>query len=201
MLQKSPLPSYGSVAKFLHWTIALAILAMLVIGWTMTNLPKGHSQKFMLFQLHKSLGITILLLSLVRLAWRLMHSFPPLPDHMPAWEKFAARTTHVMFYVFMIGMPLTGWAMVSTSPLNVPTMLYGTIPWPNLPVLPTLQNKREIGQTFGMIHGYAAYILAALIVLHMGAAHKHHWIDRDDVLTRMTPNPVSRLLNRLRGIQ
>lgn len=86
---------YNAVAKLLHWLIALAIIAMLVLGWTMANLPKGDPAKFFLFQWHKSIGITILLLSLFRLGWRLVHSVPPLPP-MPQWEKFAAHATHYL---------------------------------------------------------------------------------------------------------
>jgi len=191
--------SYGTVAKTLHWLIAAAIVTMLVIGWTMTSLPRNNPHIFALFQWHKSIGITILLLSLFRLGWRLMHPAPPLPAGMPAWEKFAARATHVLFYVLIIGMPLTGWVIVSTSPFNLPTMLYGIIPWPHLPVLPDLANKKEIGHTFGDVHGILAYIMAGLLVLHVAAAHKHHWFDRDDVLTRMAPGPIARWLDRLRS--
>src|SRR5271167_1175015 len=98
--------SYGAVAKTLHWLIAFLIVAMLVIGWLMTTLPRENAYKFPLFQWHKSIGILILLLSLLRLGWRLTHSAPPLPAKMPAWEKFAARATHWLFYVLIIGMPL-----------------------------------------------------------------------------------------------
>jgi len=190
---------YNNVAKTLHWLIALLIITMLALGWTMENVDKGNPYRFQMFQLHKSIGITILLLSLMRLTWRLMHRAPPLPETMPAWEKFAARATHVLFYVFMIGMPLTGWAIVSSSPLNLPTYLFGYIHWPDLPVLPELANKREVSHVFGAIHGWGAYILAALLVLHVGAAVKHHWINRDDVLIRMLPGPVVCLFEKLRG--
>ena len=194
-------PSYDSVAKTLHWLIAFAIVAMLVIGWTMTNIAKDNPYRFGLFQLHKSVGITILLLSLFRLYWRLTHPAPPLPIAMPAWEKFAARATHWIFYVLIIGMPLVGWAIVSASPFNLPTVLYGIIPWPHLPVLPDLDpdSKKQAVHLFDTMHDYGAYILASLLVLHVGAAHKHHWLDRDDVLTRMAPGPIARLLNRMRG--
>ncbi len=115
--------SYNAVAKALHWLIAYAIIAMLIIGWTMKSMANG-SDKFALFQLHKSLGITILALSLIRLLWRLIHQAPPLPAKMPTWEKFAARGTHWLFYILIIGMPLTGWAIVSSSTRNIPTILW-----------------------------------------------------------------------------
>jgi len=190
---------YDNVAKTLHWLIAFAIIVMLIIGFTMTLLPKDNPYKFGLFQWHKSIGLTILLLSLFRLGWRLAHPAPLLPDHMPAWEKFAARATHFMFYVLIIGMPLTGWIIVSTSPLNIPTMLYGVIHWPNLPVPTTPDHKKEISHVFTWAHIVSAYIMVALLALHVAAAQKHHWIDRDDILTRMAPGPIARLLDRMRG--
>jgi len=189
--------SYGAVAKGLHWLIALAIVTMLVIGFTMTRMPNG-SEKFALFQWHKSIGITILLLSLLRLLWRLVHPVPPLPPAMPRWEKIAARASHAFFYVLMIGMPLTGWAIVSASPLNLPTMLYGIVRWPNLPVLPDLENKKEIGHMIGGFHNTGAYVLAGLLALHVAAALKHHFMDKDDVLARMMPKAFAGLLERLR---
>lgn len=191
---------YTAIAKTLHWLIAAAILGMLVLGWVMGDLPNGGN-KFAAFQWHKSIGITILLLSLARLAWRLTHTAPPLPSGMPAWEKFAAHATHILFYALMIGMPLAGWAIVSTSSLTIPTMLYGVIPWPHLPLLPELANKKEIHEAAEQLHGLGAYLLAALIVLHIGAALKHHFINRDDILARMAPAALSGILNRLRGVK
>ena len=188
---------YDRVAKTLHWLIALAILFMLVLGWVMDDLE--GPQKFKAFQLHKSIGITILLLSLLRLVWRLTHHFPPLPEGTKNWEKKVVCLTHYGFYLLIIGMPLTGWAIVSASTLNIPTLLYGLIPWPPLPVLPTLDNKRAVGHIFGEIHGVLAYVMAGFIVLHAGAAWKHHLINRDDVLLRMAPRFMGRLLSSLRG--
>jgi cytochrome b561 len=190
--------SYDRVAKFLHWLIALAIIGMLALGWIMSSMPNAPG-KFALFQWHKSIGITILLLSLIRLAWRLMHPPPALPAAMPRWEKYAANLTHSLFYVLMIGMPFLGWIMVSASKMNIPTMLYGFIPWPHLPVIPTLDNKDAIGHTAGQMHGLLAYVLAGLIVLHIGAASKHHLIERNDVVLRMAPRPLHGILNWMRG--
>jgi cytochrome b561 len=194
---KSAPPSYSAVAKTLHWLIALAIIGMLALGWIMTSQPNGPA-KFSLFQWHKSIGITILLLSLVRLGWRLTHQVPRLPGSMPRWEKYAANVTHVIFYVLIIGMPLTGWIIVSTSSLNIPTILYGFIPWPSLPILPTLDNKRDIGHAFGAIHGFLAYFVVGLLLLHIGAALKHHFMTRDDILLRMAPRWMTGFLNVLR---
>lgn len=198
MSQIDPPARYDPVAKTLHWLIALAIIGMLAAGWIMTSLPNG-STKFTIYQMHKSAGITVLLLALFRLVWRLTHRPPPLPGTMRSWEKLAAHGTHLLLYALMIGMPLVGWVIVSASPLNLPTMLYGVIPWPHLPVLPELPNKKEISHMAATVHGYLAWVILAVAVLHAAAAWKHHLIDRDDVLTRMAPGFLTNFLNRLRG--
>ena len=189
---------YDPVARALHWLIALAIIGMLPLGWIMESLPNG-ADKFALFQLHKSIGITILLLALLRLIWRWRHPPPPLPEHMPGWEKTAAHAGHVLLYMLMIGMPLVGWVIVSASPLNLPTILYGVIPWPHLPILPDLDNKKEIGHMAAKVHAYLAWVIVVVAVLHIAAAWKHHLINRDDVLTRMAPGFLTGFLNRIRG--
>ncbi len=177
---------YSTVAIVLHWLIALAIVALLVIGIVMTSLPPSTTM-FKLFQLHKSLGITVLALSVLRLAWRLTHRPPPLPADTKKWEAFAAHATHWLFYALMIGMPLTGWAMVSASPMNLPTVLYGVVPLPHLPVLGTLENKKPVEDAFRAVHDTGAWVVIALLALHVGAALMHQFIRRDEVLHRMLP--------------
>lgn len=190
--------SYDKVAKTFHWLIALAIIGMLALGWTMGEAPNGPG-KFALYGLHKSIGITILLLSLLRLGWRLAHVAPPLPVAMKAWEKAAAHITHGLLYLLMIGLPLSGWTMVSTSSRNIPTTLFGLVPLPPLPIVSTLANKQELNDFSHESHEMLAYGMAALLVLHVAAALKHHWMDRDDVLTRMAPRAFTGTLDRLRG--
>ena len=128
---------YSTVAIALHWLTALAILAMIPTGWWMSEAiadPDSQAAAYRVFQLHKSIGITILLLSLIRLGWRLANPPPPLPLNLPRWEALLSKIVHVGFYVVMIGMPLTGWLTVSTSRIAVPTLLYGTIPWPHVQI-------------------------------------------------------------------
>ena len=185
-----PVPSrsrYTSVAIALHWLIALGIVAMLAMGLVMTHAKLAPFTVFKLYQLHKSVGITILLAAVLRLLWRLTHRPPALPSDMPRWEKGAAEGTHVLLYLLMIGMPLVGWALVSASPLNIPTVLYGVIPWPHLPVFADLHDKAQVAPVLGMIHAYGAYVLIALLLLHAGAALRHHIVMRDEVLRRMIP--------------
>lgn len=173
---------YSAVAIALHWLIALAIVGLVVIGIVMTGLPDTElARKFALYQLHKSLGITVLALSLLRLAWRLTHRPPPLPDTLKPWERRAARATHIGFYGLIIVIPLLGWAMVSASPYNIPTVLWGVIPWPHLPV------PKPAFEAFRAGHVLLAFGAVALLVLHVAAALKHHYILRDDVLARMLP--------------
>lgn len=179
---------YGWVAIVLHWTIGLGILAMLVMGLAMAHAPLSPLIKFKLFQLHKSVGITILIAAALRLLWRLAHRPPPLPGAMPRWEKGAAESTHVLLYGLMIGMPLVGWALVSASPLNIPTMLYGLVRWPHIPVTAWFGwNKVQASAVLDTVHAYGAYVLIALILLHAGAALRHHFVLRDPVLRRMIP--------------
>ena len=177
---------YTTVAIILHWLIALSIIALLVIGVWMANYARGNT-KFELFQLHKSIGITVLLLSLIRLGWRLAHPAPPLPADMPRWEKFTARFTHVLFYVLMIGMPLTGWAIVSTSSMNLPTVLYGMVTLPHLPGLDALPDQHAANHLFDTMHVVSAWIMIGLLGLHVGAALFHQFIRRDEVPHHMLP--------------
>jgi cytochrome b561 len=185
--------TYSSVAIAMHWLIAALMLTNIGLAWYFTQL-KGPAEIAPL-ALHKSIGITVLLLTLLRIGWRLVNRPPPLPDHMPTWERWAARGTHYLFYLLMFGMPLSGWAMVSASPLIKvhPTVLYGVVPWPAVPYghldSDTLHGLRKL---FGRTHATLAWVAYFTIALHVAAALKHHLIDRDDVLTRMLPLLPSR---------
>lgn len=177
---------YGLVAMALHWTIAVLILGMLALGMYMVDLDPGTS-KFELFQLHKSVGLTILALSVLRLAWRLVNTVPPLPATLRPWEAMIARATHVGLYVLMIGIPISGWMMVSASPFNVPTVLFGAIHVPHLPILSTLADKKPVFEALEEAHELLAWGMIALFVLHVVGALKHLLILRDGVLGRMLP--------------
>ena len=108
--------------------MALGILALAAIGLVMVHLNIPLQRKFELYQLHKSIGVTILLAALLRMGWRLMHKPPELPAHMPSLERAAAVSGHLILYFFLFALPLTGWALVSASVLGIPTVLYGVIP-------------------------------------------------------------------------
>jgi cytochrome b561 len=178
---------YDGVAIAIHWLTALAIAAQLIMGWTMTSMKPGSYLQFSLYQWHKSVGMTILALSVLRLLWRLLHKPPPLPATMPVWEKHVAKASHACLYVLLIALPLSGWAVVSASPLNIPTVLYGVLPLPHLPVLPDLPDKRAAEAALILVHESAGWILVILLAGHIGAALRHHFKKRDDVLARMLP--------------
>ena len=173
---------YSKVAIVLHWTIALLIIGLIVFGLLMTQ--EWMPNRFAIYQWHKSLGITVLVLSVVRLLWRFTHRPPPLPAAMPGWQRLASHVTHWSFYTLMFVMPLLGWAMVSTSELPIPTVLYGLIALPDMPGVP---EAKATAERFRMLHEIGAKVFIALIILHIGAALKHHFADRDDVLKRMVP--------------
>ncbi|PKU24247.1 cytochrome b [Telmatospirillum siberiense] len=188
---------YDGVAVFLHWLTAVAIIALLAMGLIMTDLPKGSALQFSMFQMHKSVGISVLVLTLLRLAWRLAHRPPALPDDMPAWEKAAAHAGHLVLYLLLLGLPFSGWALVSASPFNIPTVLFGVLAWPHLPILSTLADKKPVAEALEDLHSAAAWVLIALLVVHIGAALRHHFLLKDDVLRRMLPrfSPSSRSAN------
>ncbi len=178
---------YSTVAIVLHWAIAAAIVFQVLIAWRMHDLktPLG----FALTQLHKSVGITVLLLSLARLAWRLMNPPPPEPARLATWERALSKAVHVLLYVIMIGMPITGWIMVSASRIQIPTLLYGVIPWPHLPIADLPAAAKAPWRSFGHeSHEWLAYGAYALVALHVAGALKHQLLDRDmPILARMAP--------------
>jgi cytochrome b561 len=178
---------YTSVAIILHWVMALGIAALAVIGLAMTHLTLGPMRLFQLYQLHKSIGITVFLAAFLRLAWRLSHRPPDLPEAMPVVEKTAAAGGHLLLYSLLFALPFTGWALVSASVFDIPTVLYGIVPWPDLPLFPAVDDKAPVEALLKLVHAYGAYALLALVAVHTAAALRHHFIIRDDVLRRMLP--------------
>ncbi len=185
---RPPRSRYSSVAIGLHWLIAALMLSNIGLAWYFNTL-KGPAEVAPLM-LHKSIGITVLLLTLVRIAWRFVDPPPKLPDTLQPWEKWGAIASHGIFYGLMLALPLSGWAMVSASPLIKvhPTVLYGLAPWPALP-FPGLDSDglHAARKVFKNTHGLLAWVAYATIVLHVAAALKHQFFDRDDVMARMVP--------------
>ena len=190
---------YTAVAIVLLWAIAFAIAFMIPLGWWMHSAmhnPATVVAGTAAFQLHKSIGLTVLALSLLRLAWRLANPPPPLPAAMPAWEKFAALATHWLFYAIIIAMPLTGWLYVSSGwsadenhPLVVTTYWFHLFRVP--PLFDLLHQSNDVRRSVaGMsmaVHEKLAWGAIALAALHVAAALKHQFKDRDEVLAHMVP--------------
>jgi cytochrome b561 len=179
---------YSAVAMSLHWAIALLLIGNILLAWYFNSLP--HAARSAPTQLHKSIGITVLLLTLVRIAWRFVGPPPKLPTTMKPWEKAVAMVSHGAFYILMLGLPLTGWAMVSASPLITvhPTVLFGVVPWPAFP-FPGVDSDglHSAHKTLEFTHATLAKLAYVLITLHVLAALKHQFFDRDDVMARMIP--------------
>lgn len=177
--------TYTRTAIILHWTIAILIIGLLIAGLVMTTdglLDK--STRIAVYQLHKSVGLTVLVLSVLRILWRLTHKAPPLPAHLKWYERIGAKATHLLFYALIILLPLSGWAMTSSTPTGFPTFWFGLFEWPHLPGVEGNPQAHEAAQEG---HEVMAWIIIAALFLHIGAALKHHIIDRDNILSRMLP--------------
>ncbi len=172
-------PRYAPAAIALHWIVAGLILFNLAYGLYTVSLPLSP-QKLQLFSYHKWIGVTIFLLAAARLLWRLGHRPPPPPPGMTPWEARAASATHVLLYALFFAAPLTGWFFSSAAGFQ--TVYLGVLPIPDL-----LAKNKGVAESFRLIHHWINYTMAAVIALHIAAALKHHFIDRDDVLTRMLP--------------
>jgi cytochrome b561 len=169
---------YGYVAQTLHWVVVGLLIVQVTLGKIGEGLPLGLD-KLAILTRHKSVGITILGLAVIRLAWRLYDRPPPLRP-MPRWQLLAARLNHWVLYALLFAMPLTGWMMSSAS--NYPVSWFGLVQLPDF-VAP----DRSLKEQFEEIHELLAKILIALALLHTAAALKHQFIDRDGLLFRMLP--------------
>ena len=170
---------YSRTAKGLHWLIALLMLGLLGLGFYMHDLPLSL-QKLQLYSWHKWAGATVFLLVIVRLAWRITHQPLALPAGMPSWQQWAAHTTHLLLYVLMLAIPLSGWLMSSAKGFQ--TVWFGVLPLPDL-----LAKDKALGDLLQTLHMSLNLLLVALLVAHVGASLKHHFINKDDVLLRMLP--------------
>ncbi|MGA7781978.1 MAG: cytochrome b [Paraburkholderia sp.] len=172
--------SYTGTAIALHWLIALLIICGFALGWAMTDIPGFTPTKLRYFSWHKWIGVTVFGLVVLRILWRATHGAPPLPRRMAAWQRVAAQLVHVLLYVLMVAIPVSGYLYSSAA--NVPVVYLGLVPLPRLiapdPVLKVVLKN---------IHITLNYTLLVLFVLHVAAALKHQWMDRDGLLSRMIP--------------
>jgi len=178
MTARNTTERYGSIAQALHWTIVGLLIVQFTLGTIAEDLPNGLD-KLVVLARHKSFGITILALALLRLAWRLFDRPPPLPP-MPGWQAATARMSHISLYALLFAMPLTGWTMSSAS--NYPVSWFSLVQLPDL-VAPDPALK----ETLHEVHETLSKILLALAGLHVAAALKHQFFNRDGLMFRMLP--------------
>ncbi|MBI2753768.1 MAG: cytochrome b [Betaproteobacteria bacterium] len=176
---RNPTESYGIIAQALHWLVAVLVLAQIGIGLYAANLPVSLARLQWLSR-HKSLGLAILALVLLRLGWRAWSPPPELPGSMPRWERRAALATHRLFYFLLVLAPLAGWLYASAAGLSVN--------WFGLFQVPDLASKDlEFAELFKALHIGLVALLASLVAVHAGAALRHGLLLRDGVMHRMLP--------------
>lgn len=185
MAVKNTDTSYGTVAKAFHWGMFLIILGMVIIGNYMHDLPADTPEqmvyKFGLYANHKSFGILILVLVILRLGWRMINPVPKMPDSMSRIESLSAHAMHMLLYIIMLVQPLFGWLMSSYG--GHPVKFFGLD-------LPALADKdKAMGEFFHEAHELTAMLLIAAFSIHVGAALFHHYIRKDDVMDRMSLRP------------
>lgn len=167
---------FGMVAIILHWVMAILIIGLLAFGLYMTRIPIS-AQKLKLFGWHKEFGMLVLMLIIVRLTWRLQNTTPSLAN-LPWWEEIAARIVHLAFYFLMFALPITGWLV--TSAADLPVSFFGWFVFPNL-ISPD-EGQRLL---FTEVHKWLAYLLIVIFCMHVGAALKHYFINKDAIMQRM----------------
>lgn len=177
MALKNTTTGYGSLTKSLHWLIFLFIVSLIPIGFFMGDIPV-RSIKFQVYNLHKLFGLLVLLLMIVRLAWRWQNVSPQSPLGVPRWQQKLATCVHYLLYALLIAMPVSGWVM-ATAAGHYPHL------WSlQLPLLGLSKNKL-IATIAANIHQILAWTIIVTVSLHILAAIKHHFIDKNEVLTRI----------------
>ena len=182
MMVKNTHTQYGAVSKTLHWLIGLTIIGLLTVGLYMEGLD-ASPLKFQIYGLHKAIGIIVLAAFFVRIFWRFTNIVPhALPSHK-SWEKFLAHSVHLLLYVAMIGMPISGWAMSSAA--GYPVDMFGLFTLPHL-----VEKDEGLSDLMREVHAIMGYGLIAAICLHVAGALKHHVLDKDNTLKRMLPGHI-----------
>ena len=171
---------YTRTAKALHWLMAMLLIGLLSLGFYMHDLPLSP-EKLQLYSWHKWAGVSAFLLVLVRLAWRVTHQPPALLASMPKLMQLAAHAGHLALYGLMLAIPLSGWLMSSAKAFQ--TVWFGALPIPDL-----IGKDKELGQLLQTLHMSLNLLFVVTLIGHVGAALKHHFIDKDDILTRMLPH-------------
>lgn len=183
-MNKNTSTNYGPISKFFHWSMALIMIGLVLVGFYMSDLSYSPF-KMDLYYFHKSFGLLILWMVGLRLIWKHLTTTPEKIKTHAKWEKLLAAFAHILLYVSMIGMPLSGWVMSSAG--GHPVSFFGID-------MPTLIDKnKEIGGIAHNVHEYLGYVLTAAIALHAIGALKHHFMDKDETLVRMMANPMRKI--------
>lgn len=186
--------SFGLVSILFHWIIALIFLGQICFGYLMTRVS-DYTLQFNLFQWHKSFGFLVLGLSALRLVWKFANIRPEDPESLSPLERSAAHAAHMFLYIALFLIPLTGWAIASSSPLQIPTFMFNLVVIPQLPL--EVSDSAEAFWTAS--HAYLAYFSAFVAACHILAALHHHFWKRDTILTRMLKPTAERNTNKLTG--
>jgi cytochrome b561 len=182
-----PIQRYTRVAVVLHWLLAVLILANIGLALVVDLLPDDWVRPAI--DNHKSIGISVLGLVLLRGLWRIGHPPPPLPASYPAWEQRLSKLAHWLFYALMLALPISGWMHDSAwkDAASHPMHLFGLVPWPRIGWIAGVEPvaKEALHDLFGAAHTAFGYALYALLTLHIVGALKHQWLDRQPQLQRM----------------
>jgi len=178
MTIKNTTESYGFVARLFHWLIALGVIGMLCFGFIIKSFDDKDFRGY-LFGFHEAIGLTILMIVAFRIFWRWANVTPPLPSAVPRWQQIAAKAIHHSLYVLMVLMPLSGWVTSSSKGFKPSWFGFFDLPAPFVPT------NKALHHFAGEVHEVTAYLLITLISLHILAALKHHFINKDNVLRRM----------------
>lgn len=183
-----PAARYTRTAVVLHWLIAVLIAVNVTLALSVDYLPDEWVRA--VIDTHKSTGITVLGLVLMRILWRAAHPPPPLPVGYARWERTGARVAHGTLYALMLLLPLSGWMHDSAwkDAATHPMTLFGLVPWPRIGWIEAIEpvTKESLHTLFGVFHTAFGYLLYALLVMHVGGALKHQWLDREPELQRMS---------------
>lgn len=171
--------SYGLVSRIIHWVMSASIIIMLIVGFIMVNIAPSD-QKWQIYNIHKAVGLIIFFLVFLRIIWTLSNIIVKAPLDLPDWQKKTARFNHILLYLLMIIMPLSGTLMSLTGGHDINFF--------DLLTIKSFMQSKEIAGTFWSIHLYSAIILVAAMILHVAAALYHHFIRKDNVLMRMIIN-------------
>ncbi|WP_091530715.1 cytochrome b [Fontimonas thermophila] len=188
MDRRPELARYGALAQLGHWLTVLLLVGVFGLGFYMVDLPLSPA-RVKLFAYHKWIGVTVFAVAVLRLIWRAVSPPPPLPDTLRPWERQLAALTHRLLYLLVLAVPLSGWLMSSAKGFQ--TVWLGVLPIPDL-----LDKNPALGAALQRVHFALNKLLLAVVVLHVGAALKHHFIDRDTVLLRMLPRAMIQTRHR-----